>query len=156
MFIHSFNLEEYLRVLYNNKIIHPWSSLPKGDVSPHSSKSLGPCLAVALVTSFLGVAKRRHYQGSLPSGLGAHSALGFLYCISAGLICAISPPHFHCPRVDDLPVLFYPEPNSFILLPWFQVTIVRILCLPAIILGGGNGTPLQYSCLENPRDGGAW
>ena len=19
-----------------------------------------------------------------------------------------------------------------------------------------NGTPLQYSCLENPRDGGAW
>ena len=22
--------------------------------------------------------------------------------------------------------------------------------------GGGNGTPLQYSCLENPRDGGAW
>ena len=23
-------------------------------------------------------------------------------------------------------------------------------------LGEGNGTPLQYSCLENPRDGGAW
>ena len=24
-------------------------------------------------------------------------------------------------------------------------------------LGGeGNGTPLQYSCLENPMDGGAW
>ena len=22
--------------------------------------------------------------------------------------------------------------------------------------GEGNGTPLQYSCLENPRDGGAW
>ena len=22
--------------------------------------------------------------------------------------------------------------------------------------GGGNGTPLQYSCLENPIDGGAW
>ena len=22
--------------------------------------------------------------------------------------------------------------------------------------GGGNGTPLQYSCLENPMDGGAW
>ena len=20
----------------------------------------------------------------------------------------------------------------------------------------GNGNPLQYSCLENPRDGGAW
>ena len=23
-------------------------------------------------------------------------------------------------------------------------------------LGEGNGTPLQYSCLENPKDGGAW
>ena len=22
--------------------------------------------------------------------------------------------------------------------------------------GEGDGTPLQYSCLENPRDGGAW
>ena len=22
--------------------------------------------------------------------------------------------------------------------------------------GGGNGTPLQYSCLENPMDRGAW
>ena len=25
-----------------------------------------------------------------------------------------------------------------------------------IFLGEGNGTPLQYSCLENPMDGGAW
>ena len=23
-------------------------------------------------------------------------------------------------------------------------------------LGEGNGTPLQYSCMENPMDGGAW
>ena len=22
--------------------------------------------------------------------------------------------------------------------------------------GEGDGTPLQYSCLENPKDGGAW
>ena len=26
----------------------------------------------------------------------------------------------------------------------------------AIESGEGNGTPLQYSCLENPMDGGAW
>ena len=25
-----------------------------------------------------------------------------------------------------------------------------------LILGEGNGTSLQYSCLENPMDGGAW
>ena len=24
------------------------------------------------------------------------------------------------------------------------------------IFGESNGTPLQYSCLENPMDGGAW
>ena len=25
-----------------------------------------------------------------------------------------------------------------------------------LLVGEGNGTPLQYSCLENPMDGGAW
>ena len=25
-----------------------------------------------------------------------------------------------------------------------------------ILWGSGNGNPLQYSCLENPMDGGAW
>ena len=28
--------------------------------------------------------------------------------------------------------------------------------LTMILSGEGNGTPLQYSCLENPMDGGAW
>ena len=27
---------------------------------------------------------------------------------------------------------------------------------PRVTLGEGNGNPLQYSCLENPMDGGAW
>ena len=27
---------------------------------------------------------------------------------------------------------------------------------PAVPYGEGNGTPLQYSCLENPTDRGAW
>ena len=27
---------------------------------------------------------------------------------------------------------------------------------PQLSFGEGNGTPLQYSCLENPMDGGAW
>ena len=26
----------------------------------------------------------------------------------------------------------------------------------AIVVGEGNGTPLWYSCLEDPMDGGAW
>ena len=34
-----------------------------------------------------------------------------------------------------------------------------LLVLKAVIsihYGEGNGDPLQYSCLENPMDGGAW
>ena len=46
----------------------------------------------------------------------------------------------------------------------FQVTLV-VKNLPANVgdvrdagshLGGGPGNPLQYSCLENPMDRGAW
>ena len=28
----------------------------------------------------------------------------------------------------------------------------EVICLPGV----GNGNPLQYSCLENPMDRGAW
>ena len=31
-----------------------------------------------------------------------------------------------------------------------------IMCRMYLENGEGNGTPLQYSCLENPMDGGAW
>ena len=32
----------------------------------------------------------------------------------------------------------------------------HILLYAAPFFGEGNGNPLQYSCLENPMDGGAW
>ena len=28
--------------------------------------------------------------------------------------------------------------------------------LSRLVIGEGNGNPIQYSCLENPMDGGAW
>ena len=36
--------------------------------------------------------------------------------------------------------------------------LVCIVCLNILVYNSreGNGNPLQYSCLENPRDGGAW
>ena len=34
--------------------------------------------------------------------------------------------------------------------------MVGLFKVSMTFLGGGNGTPLQYSCLENPMDGGAW
>ena len=41
----------------------------------------------------------------------------------------------------------------------WELTIQCIECHlpnPDISYREGDGTPLQYSCLENPRDGGAW
>ena len=35
--------------------------------------------------------------------------------------------------------------DVYINIKWVQLSV-----------GEGNGTPLQYSCLENPMDGGAW
>ena len=42
-------------------------------------------------------------------------------------------------------------------LPLLPTLKIRLQLLsPALLLGEGNGNPLQYSCLENPMDGGAW
>ena len=37
-----------------------------------------------------------------------------------------------------------------------KVIILLFNMLSRFVIGEGNGTPLQYSCLENPMDGGAW
>ena len=37
----------------------------------------------------------------------------------------------------------------------FRMGATHVYLWP-IHVGEGNGTPLQYSCLENPMDGGAW
>ena len=37
-----------------------------------------------------------------------------------------------------------------------QALSIRYISLTQYNQGEGNGTPFQYSCLENPMDGGAW
>ena len=50
-----------------------------------------------------------------------------------------------------------PEPFPDPLLSTPQTPPFAQICiLVDYWLGEGNGTPLQYSCLENPMDGGAW
>ena len=39
---------------------------------------------------------------------------------------------------------------------YFPACFLNNLTLLVMFLGEGDGTPLQYSCLENPMDGGAW
>ena len=36
------------------------------------------------------------------------------------------------------------------------IQTTKYLFLSRLCFREGNGTPLQYSCLENPRDGVAW
>ena len=38
----------------------------------------------------------------------------------------------------------------------FLNLLKKIIWLHPVIVGEGDGTPLKYSCLENPMDGGAW
>ena len=40
--------------------------------------------------------------------------------------------------------------------PHIAVLLVTKFKLALLTSGEGNGTPLQYSCLENPMDRGAW
>ena len=41
--------------------------------------------------------------------------------------------------------------------PYYEYTYLICFCCCLVLSHGeGNGTPLQYSCLENPMDGGAW
>ena len=37
-----------------------------------------------------------------------------------------------------------------------KVMSLLFITLSRFVIGEGNGNPLQCSCLENPRDGGAW
>ena len=38
----------------------------------------------------------------------------------------------------------------------YMIYIHTDICVYSVYTGEGNGTPLQYSCLENPMDGGTW
>ena len=44
---------------------------------------------------------------------------------------------------------------SFLFLIWLHYLWPLVQCWTGVV-GEGNGNPLQCSCLENPKDGGAW
>ena len=51
-------------------------------------------------------------------------------------------------KYPTLIVFFFPLLKLYIYIFWTTIVLK--------IIGEGNGNPLQYSCLENPMDGGAW
>ena len=44
---------------------------------------------------------------------------------------------------------------SLLQFPWIEGSLPFYTFI-VLLVGEGNGTPFQYSCLENPMDGGAW
>ena len=65
-------------------------------------------------------------------------------------------------------ILLSYKKNAFelVLVRWINLELIILsevsqkekdkFCILTHTYGEGNGTPLQYSCLENPMDGGAW
>ena len=83
-------------------------------------------------------------------------------CFTLSLKCFSSDSDSY-PEVGIRPLLQFPHlPGAGpVLLTFLFISLVpssyRVLCGSIYSFPGeGNGTPLQYSCLENPMDGGAW
>ena len=54
-------------------------------------------------------------------------------------------------------IVFIKHCSSLLEMDWCSLYVSTGLCWQVhIFWGEGNGTPLQYSCLENPMHGGAW
>ena len=55
---------------------------------------------------------------------------------------------------------FHYRVGKSIYLFWIQVLysvwLETVYLIVQVVFGEGNGIPLQYSCLDNPMDGGAW
>ena len=78
-------------------------------------------------------------QSTLKSLLQHHSSKASILQQSASFIVQLSHPHI--------------TTETIALTRWTFVGKVRSLLFNML---SRNGTPLQYSCLENPMDGGAW
>ena len=85
-------------------------------------------------------------QGTLKSLLQHHSSKASILRRSAFFIAQLSHPYMTTGK-------------TMALTRWTFVDKVMCLLfnmLSRLVIGEGNGTPLQCSCLENPRDRGAW
>ena len=85
-------------------------------------------------------------QGTLESLLQHHTANASILWCSAFFIVQLSHPYMTTGETTAL-------------IRWtFAGKVMCLLfnMLSRLVIGEGNGTPLQYSCLENPMDGGAW
>ena len=85
-------------------------------------------------------------QGTLKSLFQHHSPKASILQCSAFFIVHLSHPYLTTGKTIAL------TRQSFV----HKVISLLFNMLSTLVIGESNGTPLQYSCLENPMDGGAW
>ena len=76
----------------------------------------------------------------------------FLQCLLCATCCSQ-----HFTSVNSFNPVHCPMICRYLLIQMRKLKQGEVICLCLVSDSGeGNGTPLQYSCLENPMDGGAW
>ena len=85
-------------------------------------------------------------QGTLKSLLQHHSSKASILQCLAFFIVQLSHPYMTTGKTIALTRWTFVGKVMFLLFNMLSRLVIR----------EGNGTPLQYSCLENPMDGGAW
>ena len=131
--IRDFSNESALRIRWPNYWSFSFSISPSKEYS-------------GLVSFRMGWLDLLAVQGTLKSLLQHHSSKASILQCSAFFIVQLSYP--------------YMTPRETIALTR-QTFIGKVMSLlfnmlSRLVIGEGNGNPFQYSCLENPMDGGAW
>ena len=85
-------------------------------------------------------------QGTLKSLLQHHSSKASIFPCSAFFIVQLSHPYMTTGKTIAL------TRRTFV----GKVMSLLFNMLSRLVIGEKNGNPLQYSCLQNPRNGGAW
>ena len=85
-------------------------------------------------------------QGTLKSLLQHHSLKASILRCSAFFTAQLSHPYMTTGKIIALTRRTFVD----------KVMSLLFNMLSRLVIREGNGTPLQYSCLENPMDGGAW
>ena len=150
-----------------------WSPSHPFGLSPHSQQqtspwdcSLIPILQLPAATRSMGLSSLSRVSRAAARIVSVILIPFRLSQMSASLFNSLkvspSVPK-HCPNVRIWPLLQLHHPpqcrSSLAHSPLFPLLPSSYWVLHGSIyisFGEGNGNPLQYSCLENPMDGGAW
>ena len=151
-----------LQSMGSQRVGHDWSTntstfrLP-GSSCGNTKKQINNKLAISPVINNSTNQRMTSDPWSVPSVTSEHCLLTW------------EPSLFTRVRMDSPSPPFHPAPlspahsprpsSSFRSLWWLQWALVSLFKLRGFYRGnpvGGNGNPLQYSCLDNPTDRGAW